>query len=66
MNATEKTILRNSIIIHHTSSKQERVQQLLLIESRLKEHERAIEAIGSGYCLNTVRAGQIFLRIFKK
>lgn len=64
MTDTTKNILRNSINVFLASTDNEKENYLLGVEKNLKDHRDALNSIGVGYALNTIRAGEVFIRIF--
>lgn len=65
MTPLSKNILRNSINVFLSSTSEEKERYVRIVEKNVNDHKNAIKSIGMGYCLHTVQAGEIFLRIFK-
>ena len=66
MTPTSKSILINSINIFSSSTREDKERYIKGVEKNLNDHYNAINTIGIGYAQNTIVAGEIFLRIFKK
>ena len=65
MTPISKNILRNSINVFSASTDEEKERYVRIVEKNVNDHKNAMKSIGMGYCLHTVHAGEIFLRIFK-
>lgn len=66
MTAISKSILTNSIKVFSSSTIEEKERYIQVVQKNLNDHKNAINTIGIGYAQNTIVAGEIFLRIFKK
>jgi hypothetical protein len=66
MTQVSKNILRNSINVFLSSTNEDKERYIKVVEKNLNDHKNAMNSIGMGYCLHTVNAGEIFLRIFNK
>jgi len=66
MTTTTKNILARSIYIFLDSTKEQKENYIKGVEKNLNDHYNALNTIGVGYAQNTIVAGEIFLRIFKK
>jgi hypothetical protein len=66
MTPTIRNILTNSINVFSASTREEKENYIKVVEKNLNDHKNALEFIGSGFAKDTVQAGEIFLRLFKK
>ena len=64
MTQEAKNILRRSINVFLQSTDKEKEIYIESVANNLNIHYNALNLIGAGYSLDTVQAGQIFLRIF--
>lgn len=64
MSPTAKNILRNSINTFLASTSEEKERYIQVVQKNLNDHKNAMESIGMGYCHHTVKAGEIFIRLF--
>lgn len=64
MTQEAKNILRRSINVFLQSTDKEKEIYIESVANNLNIHYNALNSIGIGYSLDTVQAGQIFLRIF--
>lgn len=65
MTQKTKQYLLNSIDDFKTFSETKKKEVLEGIEHHIKCHYEALNSIGIGYNVDQVRAGEIFLRVFK-
>ena len=65
MTPETKAILKQSINEFLAYTDEERENKVSFIENKVKEHYTALNTIGVGYKESMVRAGEIFLRIYK-
>jgi len=66
MTQVSKNILRNSINVFLSSTNENKEGYIRVVQKNLNDHKNAMNSIGMGYCSHTVKAGEIFLRIFNK
>ena len=66
MTTITKNILINSINVFSSSTNEQKENYIKGVEKNLSDHYNALNTIGAGYAQNTIVAGEIFLRIFKK
>jgi hypothetical protein len=64
MTQEAKNILRRSINVFLQFTDKEKEIYIESVANNLNIHYNALNSIGIGYSLDTVQAGQIFLRIF--
>lgn len=65
MNQETKSILKRSINEFLASTNEEKEYMVSFIENKIKEHYKDLNTIGIGYKESMVKAGEIFLRIYK-
>lgn len=66
MTPKTKYILREGISTFLTSTNEEKGRLIAKVQNNLEMHYNALNSIGMGCVEEQVRAGEIFVRIFKK
>lgn len=66
MTPRTKYILKDAINVFKAVSSEEKIKLIATVQNNLNVHYNGLETIGVGLDEDKVKAGEIFLRIFKR